>query len=92
MLLNSCLIELDQLYTRRADGSSREKAFNKILSTSSQRVSAGIVMVVRRAGSPEFDSRQDLFFFLSSLLFFLFSLTSRLLFSYCSFVLFLYIA
>ena len=85
-------MELDQLYTRRADGSSREKAFNKILSTSSQCVSAGIVMVVRRAGSPEFDSRQDLFFFLSSLLFFLFSLTSRLLFSYCSFVLFPYIA
>ena len=30
------------------------------------------VIVVTRAGSPEFDSRQDLFFFLSSLLFFLF--------------------
>ena len=30
--VNSCLIRLDQLYTGRAGGSSREKPFHKILS------------------------------------------------------------
>ena len=91
--LNSCLIGLDQLYTGHPGGSSREKALNKILSTSSLCVSHGVV-VRRRPGVqtvPSLISGRTCFcFFVSS--FFFFSFTFSLLFSCCSFVFFLYIA
>ena len=43
--LNSYLIGLDQLDTGHPGGSSREKALNKILSTSSLCVSHGVVQL-----------------------------------------------
>ena len=43
--LNAWLMGLIQLYTGHTGGSSREKAFNKVLSTSWQCVSRGIVVM-----------------------------------------------
>ena len=79
------------MYTGHACGSSREKAFNKILSTFSQCVSRGIVVTKwhGRAEGPAFDSGKNPFFFLLSFSFFFFFFTFSLPFSYCSFVLFL---
>ena len=79
------------MYTGHACGSSREKAFNKILSTFSQWVSRGIVVTkwhgVRKV--PRSMRGKTRFFFLLSFSFFFFFFTFSLPFSYCSFVLFL---
>ena len=82
---------LDQLRTGRACGSFRDKAFNKTLSIFSQCVSCGIV-VTKRAWLAGWLIPDKPLFFLLSFSFFLFFFTFSLLFSYCSFVLFLYIA
>ena len=77
-------------YTGRAGGSATRKVFNNIIST----VSKACPMrpdgndVVRCVEGPEIASGQNLFLFVSFLFFFSISF----LFSYCSFVLFLYIA
>ena len=91
--LNSCLIGFDQLYTGRGGVNSKENAFNKILSTSSQCLFTWRSgnETASRAEGPKFDSGQDLFFFFFSFLFFFpFLYVNGLLFSYCSFVLFFY--
>ena len=72
--LNSCLIGLDQLYRGHPGGSSREKALNKILSTSSLCVSNGVV-ITRRSGVqtvPSLISGRTCFCFFDSSFFFLF--------------------
>ena len=92
--LNSCLIVFDQLYIGRAGRNSREKAFNKILSKISERVSGGVV-TTKRPGVrklPRSIPGRTCYFFFSSFLFFFFSFTFSLHFSYCSFLLFLCIA
>ena len=75
--LNSCLIGLEQLYTGRAGGSSRKKAFVVGYKMLSQCVSRGIV-VVNACGKSRIRFRAEL---VSLLLFFFFSFT----FSYCYF-------
>ena len=87
--LNSCLIGLG--IHCRACGSARENGFNNIFSQIFFTVSCGPVVTMRAGMSnegPKFDSEQNLFLFASFLFFFL----SSFHFSYCSFVLFLYIA
>ena len=79
------------MYTGHACGSSREKAFNKILSSFSQCVSRGMVVTkwhgMRKV--PRSIRGKTRFFFFSPFLFFFFFFTFSLPFSYCSFVLFL---
>ena len=79
--MNSCLIGLDQLYTGRAGGSSREKPFHRILSTFTQCFSRGVV-VTKRPGAlkvpSSFPGRTYFFFSSSSFFFYFFPCDSRI--------------
>ena len=84
---------LNQLYTGHTGRSSKEKAFNKVLSTSWQCVSRGVV-VMKQPGVQKVGSSipgRTCFSLLFSSSFLSFSFTFSHLFSYCNFVLFLYI-
>ena len=84
---------LNQLYTGHTGKSSKEKAFNKVLSTSWQCVSRGVV-VMKQPGVQKVGSSipgRTCFPLLFSSSFLSFSFTFSHLFSYCNFVLFLYI-
>ena len=81
---------LNQLYTGHPGGSSRENAFNKVLSTSWQCVSRGVVVMkqpgVQKVRSSILGRTCFPLLFSSLLLFFFFSFTFSHLFSYCNFV------
>ena len=84
---------IKSVYTGRTGGSASRKGLNNILLKIVQGVLCGHADgndVGRRVEGPEFDSGQNLFLFDYFLFFFFFPLS--FLFSYCSFVLFLYTA